>query len=149
MVIQVPVETVTSVTVLEGDYIPTHVVTDTQHVRKHPYTKNLSLLLLNTRESYAFSDRLYEYLTLNVISNEETISGNIKRVQMILEDIDSQYSYLLATKRVHLGVWDNEIPKAIDRLTDRYIQKEYIPDLDGNINRDIERMLKEEHSKYE
>lgn len=149
LVIQVPVETVTSVTVLEGDYIPTHVVTDTKHVRKHPYIKNLSLLLLNTRESYAFSDRLYEYLTLNVINNDETISGNIKRVQKILEDIDPQYAYLLVTKKVHLGVWDDEIPKAIDRLTEKYIQKEYIPDLDGNINRDVERILKEEHSKYE
>ena len=43
--------------------------------------KNLSLLLYSDGTSYAYADRLIEYLLLNAITQEETIDSNIGYVQ--------------------------------------------------------------------
>lgn len=91
LLIQVPSTLNTSLVVLEGDYTLSDnckKVYDMQELnRLTPAQKNdlfistLSLLRFNSKSSYAFSNRLIEYLTLNVINHLDDIDQNIIRVQ--------------------------------------------------------------------
>lgn len=46
----------------------------------------LQLLMFNTGESYPFADRLIEYLTGAVITNQDPLSDNVKRIQKIISE---------------------------------------------------------------
>ena len=58
----------------------------------------LSLLMINTKNVYAFSDRLIEYLLLNVIDYQDEISKNTLRAQT--------YMNLLTKTGIQPGVFD-------------------------------------------
>lgn len=104
LIIQIPAECETSIVVLEGDYTNrrskkvismehprydlSHLPEDAKHFEdmnekemNYLFTSDFSLLKMNDKTSYAFSDGLILYLIRHVITVDEEISGNIKRVQ--------------------------------------------------------------------
>lgn len=110
LVIKLPADNRSSITVLEGDYHnwnderlfgpgvrierPTHnraIINfeadddSLENLAFKPITK-LQLLCLNTGESYPFADRLIEYLSDNAITDLDTISDNVARAQKILSE---------------------------------------------------------------
>lgn len=106
------------------------------------YPNNLSLLYYNTGVSYAFSDRLIEYLLLNVVTGLETLSTNISRVQDSLKTLYPSYEDRLIRKVVTRGMWDDSIVHYIKSLISENSTKLSIPlDHDGYINKDVEELL--------
>ncbi len=118
LAIQLPESVSSNIVVLEGDYTHTD-VWDKQINDLDPGSKNyldnnlispLSLLQMPGSEVIAFSDRLIEYLTQNVITNVDDISENIARTQAYCSSIickqknGSQYT-LPYTK----GIWDDSL----------------------------------------
>lgn len=118
LAIQLPESVSSNIVVLEGDYTYTD-VWDKQINDLDPKSKNyldnnlispLSLLQMPGSEVIAFSDRLIEYLTQNVITNVDDISENIARTQAYCSSIickqknGSQYT-LPYTK----GIWDDSL----------------------------------------
>ena len=98
-----------------------------------------SLLEIGTTETFAFSNRLIEYLLLNVVDNMDTIDDNITRVQKLLK-LDNR-------KDVIPSVWSDLL-----RCT---LYKNYIKldsstkfDINGFIDKDIEKMLMRGGSDY-
>ena len=83
LVIQLSADNDSSIVVLEGNYLGSWDNTqinydqDNDTVQQHKYRKP-SLLHFNCKASFAFSDRLIEYLLLNVINPTEDISQNIE-----------------------------------------------------------------------
>lgn len=118
LAIQLSESVSSNIVVLEGDY--THAdVWDKQINNLDPRSKNyldnnlispLSLLQMPGSEVIAFSDRLIEYLTQNVITDIDDISENIARTQAYCSSIickqknGSQYT-LPYTK----GIWDDSL----------------------------------------
>ena len=166
LVIQLPVQNNSSIAVLEGDYTMTKLkniyaqeaenrsVYGNNYIpskKIQPVLGDYSLLTLNTRESYAFSDRLVEYLLGNVINKTEVLSGNIAKVQTTLAQLDNSFKSALNNKISTLGVWDDLISSHTIDLLNKY-NKEiistdskqlrttgiYMRDMDGNINKDVE-----------
>ena len=102
----------------------------------------LSLLYYNTGVSYAFSDRLVEYLLLNVVYKRETISTNISRVQSSIGKLYDSYSKKLLNRNASYGVWDKDLQNYVYNLLQENTGKVFMPfDHDGNINKDIEELL--------
>ena len=139
-VIQVPATNDSSLTVLEGDFSESwtnapinfekfDTETDTANTR----FLNLSLLHFNCKKSYAFSDRLIEYLLHNNINPLEDIDENIAYVQSLLnkKHLDAGTS----------GIWSSKIPNKLTEIGKSVIKNEFMRDLDGNLNVDLERVL--------
>lgn len=149
LIIQVPKSHESSITILEGDYTESGSIRTSggvdggEPVRIYENFYNLSLLKLNTKVAYAFSNRLIEYLLLSVINPNEELTDNIKLVQKSLYKIDNIYKRKLERNEAYLGYWDTEITNAIFRLIEKTINSNYLLDMDGNINKDIEKLLKE------
>lgn len=172
LLIQLPANNTSSIAVLEGDYSisfreiiryeDTYQKTiwnrhqqddygDPLITRVYPKHKEFnvlsqySLLTLNTKETYAFSDRLIEYLLNNVIAPLEELTTNIEKTQKVLYRIDPEgYGAHLAGNNATLGVWDENIPKSILKCMNKYNLDSnsrvgiYLNDMDGNINKDVE-----------
>lgn len=69
----------------------------------------LQLLMLNTGESYPFSNALVEYLVDNVITQNDEISDNIKRAQVaIYNNTDGKISHTNELGEED-GIWDSRI----------------------------------------
>ena len=166
LVIQLPIKNNSSIVVLEGNHTTTHrqnliaqevqsrTVYGNNYIPESKITPILgenSLLTLNTKQIYAFSDRLIEYLLGNVINKTESLSGNIKRTQLSISQLDDSYKQSLNNKFSTLGVWDETIPDHIIKLLNEYnlevlrnksnnykFSGIYMRDMDGNINKDVE-----------
>lgn len=137
--IQIPKKANSSVVVLEGDYTKLGAIECYEDsVRKYSLYKNLTLLQQNTRESYAFTDRLIEYLLLNVVCEQEEIYGNIKRAQESLAKLDPIYGLYANSDRISKGVWDDKIRNGIMRLLENNENDIFFRDQDGYVNKDIE-----------
>lgn len=95
------------------------------------FISNLSLLRINDRQTYAFSDKLISYLLSHTITNREEIVNNVLRIQNAI-DIDK---YFISVP----DAWDDNLRKV---LFDTYM-KEYPNGIDilGYADNDIERML--------
>ena len=121
--IKIPVSNKSSIVVLEGDYtvdtnimpdgtlhlaIPLYTINNSTNIRSVGTTK-LQLLQLNSGIQHPFSNRLIEYLLNNVITSDEEISDNIKRVQQKAYagiDVNGTIKKLAVNK---YGVWDDAI----------------------------------------
>lgn len=108
-----------------------------------------SLLSINPQESYAFSDRLIEYLLHNVVNHKEELTRNIDKLQKILYQTNENYRNYLVSETTSYGMWDEHIPEAIidtiqtynDNLNNkgkRTVPGVYLRDMDGNLNKDVE-----------
>ena len=138
LLIQLPVNNTSSIVILEGDYTKNDMIkTDKNQVRKYPEIINPALLTLNNQRTYAFSNRLIEYLLLNVVTPSESISGNIKRFQEALANQDSIYF----KEDKNPGIWNNSMRAATMRLVKKYHKEYLLKDQDGYLNRDLENML--------
>ena len=88
-----------------------------------------SLLKLNTQKSYAFSDRLLEYLVHNVITSQDDLSGNVITVNNRLGIFNSQnFPEPEWSKTTQLRVFLDMIDKNID-------------DINGYVDKDTEEIL--------
>lgn len=142
LVIQLPTANKSSVVVLEGDYTNLGAIeTDVNSVRQYKIHKNLSLLRLDTHETYAFSDRLIEYLLNNVITHLDELTDNIDRAQTALANAEETYARLSARSAISMGVWDDGLKHATLRMIEDIENDIYLQDQDGYINKDIENVL--------
>lgn len=160
LVLQIPKSCNSAVAVLDGDFVSTPFsisnlsssdrqrYTDYDPLMK--YTSNFNedfirvtprLLSYNTGISYAFTDRLVEYLAESVINSEDRIAGNIRRIQQVMETKDFQFGRYDKQWNTY-GAWSTSLSEALARfLTDIDYQSWFKFDQDGNVNRDIEYLL--------
>lgn len=92
----------------------------------------LSLARFNDQTTYAFSDRLIEYLLLNAITGEDEFSEDIIRVQ--------QWPGLQGDRSRVLGIWDDMTRYT---LFTKYMALQNVDHLDinGFVDKDIENFL--------
>lgn len=121
LLVQLPKNNTSSFVILEGDYtsvdaykvfssyVDENVPNNISDQALNTYLlSSLSLLRINDRNIYAFSDALVEYLLMNAITSQENISQNILRVQNSLYPLVTQES-----KRT--SVWTDELRKSVYR----------------------------------
>ena len=136
LIIQVPVTNTSSIVVLEGNF------TNKQYNQRIINKENieslsdvemnemcisdLSLMCINDNNIYAFSDRLIEYLLLNVITKQDELSKNILNTQLALRQYD--------TKDLQPGTYTNTLRY---NLFDNYIGDKY--DITGWLDKDLEK----------
>jgi len=115
------------------------------------YLSRHQLLEYSTSTKYLLADRLREYLTLNVITPDDEIINNIKKVQMCLVGTDSNFKFDA------YGIWDESIREWIYRyisqhgedstnLTFRDIYRDVLCYVDKDIE-DVLKTLKIDNSK--
>ena len=88
LAIEVPKSFVSSLVVLEGDYVQRNLVISAENINStRPNIIDQALLtkpalsLINDNISHPYSDKLLEYLSGNVITSQETIYNNVRRLQ--------------------------------------------------------------------
>lgn len=137
--IQIPYGLQSSIVILEGDYtdlsrkiIGIESVQSMSNANLDNYTLTpLSLLKMNDKQRYAFSDRLIEYLYDNAIDLNDEVNGNIERVQ------NAMYAY--KNFPVLKDVWQNELRRLIYNY---YLEdSSNVYDITGYVDKDIEKYL--------
>ena len=163
MFIQLPLNTDSSIVVLEGDYTIKNTaygtytyneeekqlaidISDfpTKVKQNQTLLSDLSLTQIAGTVSYAFSDRLIEYLTYNVITGEETITQNISRVQQYASSlINAKLNYTEPFNMLSStpDVWDTKLQTYLFNLAkeSKYIQNKL--DLTGYVDKDVEQVI--------
>ena len=154
MVIQIPPSNESSILIQEGDYtrLPRinskdnsfSLVYNTDNIDKwtptdlnSTFRSPISLQTMNTGESYAFSDRLIEYLLWNVITNLDEVGDNIAYVQK--NTIKSGEEYWK-------GIWDNGLRSKVysnfvKSVTENKNTKSQFRDVCGFVDKDTEWLL--------
>ena len=96
------------------------------------FLSELSLLQINDNNSYAFSDRLIEYLLINAITSDDEISHNIYTIQKELG--------LFNDPSIMRGVWDRKLRYIVYNT---YMNRKDISKLDinGFVDKDTERYI--------
>lgn len=135
LLIQLPKNNDSSIVVLEN---VDEGVTDNQET---PKLLNLSLLRMNTKTSFAFSDRLIEYLVNNIIGRHDYNSKNIAKVQLALSLIFPEYDALFKNNSLKMGIYDDNIDKYIMQIVEPYTRSNMIYDQDGSVNKDVEQII--------
>ncbi|MBO5712093.1 MAG: hypothetical protein J6R47_04575 [Acholeplasmatales bacterium] len=137
LIIQVSKENNSAVTVIEGDYTKSwnKVISNAEKYSEYSFHKNLSLLHFNSHTSFAFSDRLIEYLLLNVINHTEEIDGNIEYVQKLITNNDPEYQF------PYKGIWTDNIRLDLHHIENKLLENRVLRDLDGYLNKDLENIL--------
>ena len=143
LAVQLPASNNSSILVQEGDYtkLETNKIIDPEVISamsdkliNNIYLSPLSLMYFNDGNSYAFSDRLIEYLLLNAVTSQETIDNNIKLFDF-WDDLYNSSDY---------GVWHDGIRyHAYDYYKNNYekdLRLRFI-DINGFIDKDVERLL--------
>ena len=120
-----------SIVILEGDYrnYCFHPFNAPKNLFLQTGLSELKLLEKNDKYSYAFSDKLIEYLALAVISPADTISENIAKVnKAVLGNVKLPYEYSDDLKKeVFKRVFEN-------RYSDKF-------DIDGYVDVNAERVI--------
>lgn len=143
LLIQLPYDCSSTITVLEGDYTEWNDAEQTinmdeidgkitTHELNNTFRSKLSLLQLNTGVSYPYSNRLVEYLLNSVIDSEEVIAGNIKRAQ-------TSAAYLRQSKYI-AGAW-NDYTRAKIYKSAMDSNKISHLDINGFVDKDTERAI--------
>lgn len=158
LIIQLPEADSSNIIVLEGDYTDWKVFKNNKITKTYYGDNNLdnlstqefnnyfksgiSLLNTATTQNYAFSDRLIEYLLLNVIDSKEQISSNIERVQKYLSTYKSQQlnNMRLSKDDYRKGIWNRTLRKFIyDTVTN--FSTPLIFDINGFVDKDSEKII--------
>lgn len=106
----------------------------------YDYLSKLQLLFVNTGKKYLLADRLVEYLCSNVISPNDEIVENIKRLQ---KKIVRDKSSLLSNDTIpftfkYYGIWDDSIRQFLYRYSrDKHLTDKYF-DITGYLDKDLE-----------
>ena len=142
LVVKLPINNKSSITVLEGDFtnISKKPVINMQYINSEidnenlngVLISNLSLLQLNTGISYPYANRLVEYLLFNPITEYDTLTGNIVRVQ--------KSSYGINGLSITEGSWNNYLRAKLFDLCINDDSTRQI-DLNGYVDKDIENYL--------
>ena len=149
IVVELDADVETGLVVLEGDYT----TSDTNSSMNTPTSSvyNLSLLKVDNGVSYAFSSRLIEYLLLHVITEQDTISDNIKRVYSQLNKLSktnitvslNDAATELDNTSASYGAWDDSLSDMLIQYIQYLIAKGYpLIDQDGNVNSQLEEYLR-------
>lgn len=112
---------------------------------------NLSLLQFNSKKSFAFSSRLFEYLLLNIIHKDEEISGNIEYLDNILRNLPEDLfniSSAYTSKGNSPYLWSDDMQHSVRKYINNLQVNEvaYFRDQDGNFNSDIEEFILKENA---
>ena len=92
--------------------------------------------------TYAFSDRLIEYLLLNVIDNKDGIYQNIDRIQKYASStINKEFNDSIYTESYVKGEWDNKLRKYLYNLTTKNIKTPITVDISGYVDKDVETII--------
>lgn len=169
LIIQLPEINTSNVLVLEGDYKDIKVLNinnENNRVKRMIYdsnqfkyatTNDLKKYFSNSvpkltqtfsGRNYAFSNRLIEYLLLNVISENDTISNNIEEIQNYIQSSDNKRinNSIYNGPPLIKGIWDNNLRKYIyDEVTTRTFAKNKINgtvfDVNGFLDKDSESII--------
>ena len=183
LLIQLPKDNDSAIVVLEGDYTnyESHTTVKTtgddvtwsdeaqsaivvkegvgSESKPERFSPNISLLQFNCKTSFAFSDRLLEYLLLSVIHPDDELYLNIARVQQALITIDEKYKNLtgeyrygyaeyMATRGSNYGLWDDKLTEVIRMFIEDCRDKHSLRDMCLHVNKDLEKMLVIEGGRY-
>ena len=160
LVLQIPKSCGSAISVLDGDFVSTASsisnLSSTDRKKYTEYDQTLSidtnastdmirviprLLSYNTGISYAFTDRLVEYLSESVINSEDRIAGNIRRIQQTMELRDFQFGRYDKQWNTY-GSWHNTLSEALARFLKTVDYQSWFKfDQDGNVNKDVEYLL--------
>jgi hypothetical protein len=146
LVIQLNKNNDSSITVLEN-YTSSGVICTNSDVRVYNNI-NPSLLRANTKVTYAFSDRLIEYLLENIISSDEVISQNIAKIQTALATIHPEYKNAFLQRKYKKGIYDSSLANHVMNLVESSNLSQVKYDQDGSINKDVEFILQYKGVKY-
>lgn len=152
--IQLPLNVDSSIVILEGDYtlktkplsvhasVPDSIFLKTRSVNS--LISELSLTQISSSRSYAFSNRLIEYLVYNVITQDETINKNIERIQTYASSLtNAQLNFTPAfdMKDSTKDVWDDKLREYLYNLTlaSNYITNKF--DITGYVDKDVEQVI--------
>lgn len=154
LAIQVSADNDSSIVALEGDYtqawnnIQIKYEDHNAELLNQHRIKKPALLHFNCKTSFAFSDRLIEYLLLNVINPTEDISQNIEYLnRLIAENLDNDYAKNIKDGKVFTGLWNEHIKESIEEYiryfetNSDYSKRYLLRDQDGFLNSDIEKLL--------
>lgn len=144
LVIKMPNDNKTSITVLEGDYIfdtvidnkvTTTAIFNADHFNYgsesskkefkyfKTYPTNLSLFSVNDNIKHPFADRLLEYLLDYAVTQIDELDDNIKRTQEYLKYLK------LFTPKILYGVWDEDMNDTIYKIENQsYVSSAYEKD---------------------
>lgn len=147
LVIQLPQNNTSSIVVLEDVNIIDGVHCDEQYVRIRDYVKP-ALLEKNYFMSFAFSDRLIEYLLGNIVCEQDTVHQNVEKIQHALASKYPSYKSAFITGRKRYGIFDEDLPRYVYKLVEDEAPVYYQFDQDGNVNKEIETLLKLEGGEY-
>ena len=166
LLIKVPNKNNSSISVVEGNYIKNcekvfdnsgkvklgniPVICDKAPESAYTYITTMELFKINSQVQHPFANRLIEYLTDNVISNEDTIEKNIERVQLSLyhpKDIGEKSIRRLPMIKAK-GIWDDSIKQAIfkDCIREKCLDK--YDDLLYYVDKDVESDIIKEALSY-
>lgn len=159
--IEIPLSKSDSIIVLEGDYsknklVPVinsngQVINNSEVTLSKYYQGNEkvadsklynrsanSLVQLSRNETYAFTDRLIEYLALNVISHQDPIYRNIINAQKDTSTRKCKASNGLNYEYPNYGTYDDKYREFIYRLATTNSKLPLLYDIDGFIDKDTE-----------
>ena len=140
LVIQLPISNDSSIVVLENYENKSGIHCNKQGVREIDIM-NPSLLAMNTHESYAFSDRLVEYILGNVIHKYDPITQNIKYVQTLMSSYSFNYKKRFISGKDIKGVWDHDLSNQIFTFVENNSSKINMYDQDGYFNKDVQKLM--------
>ena len=167
LLLQVPINNDSSVVVLENFVSRKSIVNCEKNIEYYKYDENRgeeqkvvvinnalqriqsenSLLHMNYHATYAFSDRLIEYLLKNVIHTDD-IAQNIAKVQTAFAENNSGYKDKFLNKVFWKGFWDEDLSNLVIDLVNTYAKENLIYDQDGFINKDVESILNKKGYNY-
>ncbi len=160
LLIQMPKALNQNILILEGDYSNSKFVKESDFTIKLPkiigseysrYTDNELNKFYNsvpglTREwslnSLPFSDRLIEYLLLNVIDKDDKISKDIERIQLYLSNYKSLelFGSKFNLNSYNKGIWDNNLRNHVYNVVTNYKTPQLI-DINGYVDKDSEKII--------
>lgn len=152
LVIQLPSYNDSSIVVQENYVLKPNIICEKINeeldaVRIPPSIINPSLLTMNTHKTYAFSNRLLEYLLEHVITDQETIANNIDIVQTYLSSCYPEYFASLIHRNHKRGFWDKDISRLVLDLVEQSLGEVNLYDQDGFINHDALILLQSKGAK--
>lgn len=143
LLIQMPMNNSSSITVLEGDYTslrtkkqynPEYVEELSDAELNHILLSNLVLLQFNDQSQLPYSPRLFEYLLQNVITEEDVFWKDVANIQ--------DYLNFPVTFKKMKGVWDKTIRSKLYQLSTSNSECRKV-DLNGYVDKEVERMYDE------
>lgn len=143
LMIQLPKDNISSIVVLEDYKELKKTVIDCSYASQWKFDGVLSPSLLsgNTLTSYAFSPRLVEYITDNVIHPGSKNHKNIEKIQDAFCIHNESYRSKFLNKEYKKGLWDPMLSRLIYDLVLEDVECRKIYDQDGNVNKDVETLL--------